>query len=105
MVALLWLFQRSSPDRVDRIFRKGQLVSAALYSLGHGGNDAQKTMGIITAVLVAGNQMQAGPNGALPGIPLWGVLSCPADISLGTLSGGWRIVSTLGSRLTKLEPV
>src|SRR5947209_8969303 len=71
MVALLWIFRSFSPDRVDRIFRKGQLVSAALYSLGHGGNDAQKTMGIITAVLVAGNQLPAGPNGALPAIPCW----------------------------------
>src|SRR2546423_12679945 len=105
MVALMWIFRKFSPDRVDRIFRKGQLVSAALYSLGHGGNDAQKTMGIITAVLVAGNQMQAGPNGALPGIPLWVVLTCHAAIALGTLSGGWRIVHTMGSRLTKLKPV
>jgi inorganic phosphate transporter, PiT family len=105
MVAIMWIFQKFSPDRVDRIFRKGQLVSAALYSLGHGGNDAQKTMGIITAVLVAGNQMQAGPNGALPGIPLWVVLACHAAIALGTLSGGWRIVHTMGSRLTKLRPV
>jgi inorganic phosphate transporter, PiT family len=105
MVAIMWMFQRSSPERVDRIFRKGQLVSAALYSLGHGGNDAQKTMGIITAVLVAGNQMQAGPNGTLPGIPLWVVLSCNAAIALGTMSGGWRIVHTMGSRLTKLKPV
>jgi PiT family inorganic phosphate transporter len=105
MVAIMWLFQRSSPDRVDRIFRKGQLVSAALYSLGHGGNDAQKTMGIITAVLVAGGQMASGPNGALPAIPLWVVLSCHAAIALGTLSGGWRIVHTMGSRLTKLKPV
>src|SRR5205085_7432560 len=105
MVAIMWLFQRSSPDRVDRFFRKGQLVSAALYSLGHGGNDAQKTMGIITAVLVAGGQMTSGPNGTLPGIPLWVVLSCQLVISLGTLSGGWRIVHTMGSRLTKLRPV
>jgi PiT family inorganic phosphate transporter len=105
MVAIMWIFQKFSPDRVDRFFRKGQLVSAALYSLGHGGNDAQKTMGIITAVLVAGNQMQAGPNGSLPGIPLWVVLSCQAAIALGTLSGGWRIVHTMGSRLTKLKPV
>jgi PiT family inorganic phosphate transporter len=105
MVAILWLFRRFSPDRVDRIFRKGQLASAALYSLGHGGNDAQKTMGIITAVLVAGNQMQAGAGGALPAIPLWVVLSCHAAIALGTLSGGWRIVHTMGSRLTKLKPV
>jgi inorganic phosphate transporter, PiT family len=105
MVSILWIFRRFSPDRVDRIFRKGQLVSAALYSLGHGGNDAQKTMGIITAVLVAGNQMNAGPDGALPGIPIWVVLSCHAAIALGTLSGGWRIVHTMGSRLTKLKPV
>src|SRR5689334_1107910 len=105
MVAILWIFRGFSPDRVDRIFRKGQLVSAALYSLGHGGNDAQKTMGIITAVLVAGNQLQSGPNGALPGIPLWVVLSCQMAIALGTLSGGWRIVHTMGSRLTKLKPV
>ncbi|HKP86781.1 MAG TPA: inorganic phosphate transporter [Blastocatellia bacterium] len=105
MVAILWIFRRFSPDRVDRIFRKGQLVSAALYSLGHGGNDAQKTMGIITAVLVAGNQLSAGPAGELPSIPLWVVLSCHAAIALGTLSGGWRIVHTMGSRLTKLKPV
>ena len=105
MVAILWIFRNFSPDRVDRIFRKGQLVSAALYSLGHGGNDAQKTMGIITAVLVAGNQLDAGPNGALPSIPLWVVLSCHAAIALGTLSGGWRLVHTMGSRLTKLKPV
>jgi PiT family inorganic phosphate transporter len=105
MVAILWIFRKFSPDRVDRIFRKGQLMSAALYSLGHGGNDAQKTMGIITAVLVAGNQLQAGANGALPSIPLWVVLSCHAAIALGTLSGGWRIVHTMGSRLTKLKPV
>ena len=105
MVAILWIFRRYSPDRVDRIFRKGQLVSAALYSLGHGGNDAQKTMGIITAVLVAGNIMQSGPTGELPSIPLWVVLSCHAAIALGTLSGGWRIVHTMGSRLTKLKPV
>jgi len=105
MVAILWIFRGFAPDRVDRIFRKGQLVSAALYSLGHGGNDAQKTMGIITAVLVAGNQLQSGPTGALPAIPLWVVLACHAAISLGTLSGGWRIVHTMGSRLTKLRPV
>jgi len=105
MVAILWIFRKFSPDRVDRIFRKGQLMSAALYSLGHGGNDAQKTMGIITAVLVAGNQLQTGADGALPPIPLWVVLSCHAAIALGTLSGGWRIVHTMGSRLTKLKPV
>lgn len=105
MVALFWIFRGSSADRVDRIFRKGQLVSAAFYSLGHGGNDAQKTMGIITAVLVAGGLLGGGPDGALPAIPLWVVLSCHAAIALGTMSGGWRIVHTMGSRLTKLRPV
>jgi PiT family inorganic phosphate transporter len=105
MVALLWMFRGSSPDRVDRIFRKGQLVSAAFYSLGHGGNDAQKTMGIITVVLVSGGMLTSGPEGKLPTIPLWVVLSCHAAIALGTMSGGWRIVHTMGSRLTKLRPV
>jgi len=101
MTALLWLFQRRSPDRVDKIFRKLQLVSAALFSLGHGGNDAQKTMGIIAAVLVASN-LNATAN---KDIPLWVVLTCHAAIALGTLSGGWRIVHTMGSRITKLKPV
>jgi PiT family inorganic phosphate transporter len=105
MVALLWIFRRQSPDRVDSFFRKGQLVSAALYSLGHGGNDAQKTMGIITAVLAAGSVLQSGPDGALPQIPLWVVLSCHAAMAIGTLTGGWRIVHTMGSRITKLKPV
>jgi inorganic phosphate transporter, PiT family len=105
MIALLWMFRRSSPDHVDRLFRKGQLVSAAFYSLGHGGNDAQKTMGIITAVLVSGGLLMSGPEGKLPGIPLWVVLSCHAAIALGTMSGGWRIVHTMGSRLTKLRPI
>ena len=105
MVALLWIFRRSAPERVDHIFRKGQLVSAAAYSLGHGGNDAQKTMGIITAVLVAGGIMSSGPGGSLPDIPLWVVLSAHAAIAFGTMTGGWRIVHTLGSRITKLKPV
>jgi inorganic phosphate transporter, PiT family len=105
MVALLWMFRSSSADRVDRIFRKGQLVSAAFYSLGHGGNDAQKTMGIITVVLVSGGMLTSGTEGKLPAIPLWVVLSCHAAIALGTMSGGWRIVHTMGSRLTKLRPV
>jgi PiT family inorganic phosphate transporter len=105
MVAILWIFRRTSPDRVDHIFRKGQLVSAAAYSLGHGGNDAQKTMGIITAVLVAGGLMASGPGGKIPDIPLWVVLSAHAAIALGTMTGGWRIVHTMGSRLTKLKPV
>ncbi|HKQ89725.1 MAG TPA: inorganic phosphate transporter [Blastocatellia bacterium] len=101
MVAIAWIFRRRSPGRVDKFFRRGQLFSAALYSLGHGGADAQKTMGIIAAVLVAG-----GVNpGATKHIPLWVVLSCHAAMALGTLVGGWRIVHTMGSRITKLKPV
>jgi inorganic phosphate transporter, PiT family len=95
------LFSKHRPARVDRLFRKLQLVSAALYSLGHGGNDAQKTMGIIAGILVAAN---LDPN-ATSDIPLWVVLSCHGAIALGTLSGGWRIVHTMGSRITRLQPV
>ena len=105
MVAVFWLFRNTTPDRVDRIFRRGQLFSAAAFSLGHGGNDAQKTMGIITAVLAAGGVLSYGPKGELPGIPLWVVLTAHAAIGLGTLSGGWRIVHTMGSKITKLKPV
>lgn len=107
MVIVHWIFKNSSPTRVDGIFRKGQLFSAAAFSLGHGGNDAQKTMGIITAVLTAGGigGLAYGPNGALPEIPLWVVLAAHAAIGLGTLSGGWRIVRTMGTRITKLKPV
>ena len=105
MVIVYWLFHRSSAARVDKLFRRGQLLSAAAYSLGHGGNDAQKTMGIITAVLVAGGLLASGPKGALPAIPLWVVLTAHAAIAAGTLSGGWRIVRTMGSRITKLKPV
>jgi inorganic phosphate transporter, PiT family len=107
MVIVHWVFKRSSPSRVDGIFRKGQLLSAAAFSLGHGGNDAQKTMGIITAVLTAGGigGLAYGPKGALPEIPLWVVLSAHAAIGLGTLSGGWRIVHTMGSKITKLKPI
>ena len=105
MIAVYWIFHRSTPSRVDKIFRRGQLVSAAAFSLGHGGNDAQKTMGIITAVLAAGGLLSYGPDGTLPAIPLWVVLSAHAAIGLGTLSGGWRIVHTMGSRITKLRPV
>ena len=107
MVTVHWIFRRVTPARVDSIFRKGQLFSAAAFSLGHGGNDAQKTMGIITAVLTAGGVagLTYGPKGALPAIPLWVVLSAHAAIALGTLSGGWRIVHTMGSKITKLKPV
>ncbi|HEV2912441.1 MAG TPA: inorganic phosphate transporter [Pyrinomonadaceae bacterium] len=105
MVAVYWIFRRWSAKQVDSTFRRGQLVSAAAYSLGHGGNDAQKTMGIITAVLVAGGLLAADPGGALPHIPTWVVLTAHAAIGLGTLSGGWRIVHTMGSKITKLKPV
>jgi PiT family inorganic phosphate transporter len=101
MLTVMWLFRNWSPYQVDRLFRRGQLVSAALFSLGHGGNDAQKTMGIIAGVLVASN---LDPT-ATTDIPLWVVLTCHAAIGLGTLSGGWRIVRTMGSRITKLKPV
>ncbi len=103
MVAILWIFQRTPPGRVDQWFRRLQLVSAAAYSLGHGGNDAQKTMGIIAGALVAGNYL-ALDNGHLP-IPMWVVLAAHAAIALGTLSGGWRIIHTMGSKITKLQPV
>jgi inorganic phosphate transporter, PiT family len=107
MVAVHWIFRRFTPTRVDTIFRKGQLFSAAAFSLGHGGNDAQKTMGIMTAVLTAGGigGLAYGPNGTLPAIPLWVVLAAHAAIALGTLSGGWRIVHTMGSKITKLKPI
>jgi PiT family inorganic phosphate transporter len=99
-VAVYWLFSRSSQSKVDHIFRKGQLVSAALYSLGHGGNDAQKTMGIIASLLFS-----AGFLGPTFHIPLWIVLTCHAAIALGTMFGGWRIVKTMGQKVSKLKPV
>ena len=107
MLAVYWIFHRWTPAQVDKTFRRGQLLSAAAYSLGHGGNDAQKTMGIITAVLATGGlfNLQLGPKGALPAIPLYVVLLAHAAIALGTLSGGWRIVHTMGSKITKLRPV
>ena len=81
------------------------MFSAAAYSLGHGGNDAQKTMGIITIVLVAGGFLHMGPSGNLPDIPLWVEVAACAAIALGTLSGGWRIVKTMGTKIVKLQPV
>ena len=100
-IAIQWTFHRyKKVDRLNRGFRRGQLVSAAAFSLGHGGNDAQKTMGVILAVLIAGKYVP--PNAD---VPLWVVLSAHAAIGLGTLSGGWRIVKTMGSRITKLQPV
>jgi len=94
-----WLFRRSSPARVDRVFRKAQLVSAALYSLGHGTNDAQKTMGIIAGVLFTAGYIKTFT------IPIWVILIAHTAIGLGTLSGGWRIIHTMGSKITKLQPV
>jgi len=105
MVLVYWIFRRTSVSKVDKGFRVGQLFSAAAFSLGHGGNDAQKTMGIITIVLVAGGYLQMTANGKLPEVPLWVVLAAHAAIGLGTLSGGWRIVKTMGSKITKLQPV
>jgi PiT family inorganic phosphate transporter len=99
MVAVQWIFQREAPGRVDRWFRRLQLLSAAAYSLGHGGNDAQKTMGIIAGALFAGGYI------ATFHIPFWVIISAHAAIALGTLSGGWRIIHTMGSKITKLQPV
>src|SRR5258705_3208546 len=93
------LFRRSSPARVDRFFRKAQLVSAAFYSLGHGTNDAQKTMGIIARVLFTAGYIKTFS------IPIWVILIAHTAIGLGTLSGGWRIIHTMGSKITKLQPV
>lgn len=100
MLTVSWLCAASTPRRVDRWFRRLQLVSAGLYSLGHGGNDAQKTMGIIWALLIAAGRL--GPKDPLP---VWVVLACYGVIALGTLFGGWRIVKTMGQKITKLKPV
>jgi inorganic phosphate transporter, PiT family len=104
---ILWLFHKRNPANVDHIFRRGQLLSAGLYSLGHGGNDAQKTMGVIAGVLFtvpAYRHLVSTPGGDLL-IPLWIVLMAHAAIALGTLSGGWRIIHTMGSKITKLVPM
>ena len=98
MVAVYWIFQRFTPTQMDRHFRRYQLVSAALFSCAHGTNDAQKTMGIITAVLVAGG-MQKDFH-----VPAWVIAASSIAIGLGTMSGGWRIVRTMGTRLTRLQP-
>jgi len=105
MVTVYWIFHRVRVNRVDRIFRVGQLFSAAAYSLGHGGNDAQKTMGIITIVLVSGGFLHLTPDGKLPEIPTWVEVAACLAIALGTLSGGWRIVKTMGTKIVKLQPV
>jgi len=100
MLAISWLFRRSTPSRVDRLFRRLQLVSSSLYSLGHGGNDAQKTIGIIWMLLVAAGYTATGDPA-----PVWVIFACYIAIGLGTLFGGWRIVKTMGQRITKIRPV
>jgi PiT family inorganic phosphate transporter len=106
MVGVFWLFRRWRPSQVDTVFRKGQLLSAALYSLGHGGNDAQKTMGIIVAVLVASGHMSPDKMLSLTDpSTLWIILGCHLAMALGTAFGGWRIVRTMGMKITKLRPV
>lgn len=95
-----WAFVRATPFAVDNTFRRLQFVSASLYSLGHGGNDAQKTMGIIAALLYSQGQLRGVFH-----VPLWVVLACQAAMALGTLFGGWRIVRTMGSRITRLTPM
>jgi PiT family inorganic phosphate transporter len=100
MLAVVWIFHRSTPRKVDTLFRRLQLVSAAAFSLGHGSNDAQKTAGIITALLYS--------IGYLKGdfaVPFWVILTSYGAIGLGTLTGGWRIVKTMGMNITKLQPV
>lgn len=100
-LAIFWMFHRTrNTERLNRGFRTGQLVSAAAFSLGHGANDAQKTMGIILALLIASGHAAPGAD-----TPLWVVLSAHTAIGLGTLTGGWRIVKTMGSKITRLQPV
>jgi PiT family inorganic phosphate transporter len=104
MVAVAWLFRRATPRQVDRVFRRGQLLSAALYSLGHGGNDAQKTMGVIFLLLIAASR--GGTAFPTPQqVPTEVVLACHLAMGLGTLLGGWRIVKTMGQRVIRLRPV
>jgi PiT family inorganic phosphate transporter len=98
MVAVSWICNRTPPRKVDRVFRRLQLLSAAAYSLGHGGNDAQKTIGIIWMLLIA-----AGMSKSSEGVPIWVVASCYAAMGMGTLFGGWRIVKTMGQKITKLN--
>jgi PiT family inorganic phosphate transporter len=98
-LAVAWIFVRSTPLAVDNLFRYAQFASASLYSLGHGGNDAQKTMGIIAVLLYSQGKLEGGFH-----VPFWVVLSCQAAMGLGTLFGGWRIVHTMGSKITRLTP-
>jgi PiT family inorganic phosphate transporter len=106
MVAVYWMFRKWRPRKIDGLFRKGQLVSAALYSLGHGGNDAQKTMGIIVALLVAAGMLNPDHQLSMSsGDTLWIILSCQLAMAVGTAFGGWKIVKTMGMKLTDLRPV
>jgi len=106
MLSVFWIFRHWRPAAVDRTFRRGQLFSAALYSLGHGGNDAQKTMGIIVALLVASGYVSPDTKLSLTDPhTLWIILSCHLAMGLGTAMGGWRIVRTMGMKITKLKPV
>ena len=110
MTLVAWVFRRQTPHRVDRFFRRMQLVSAAIYSLGHGGNDAQKTMGIIVLLVTAAGHSEWGVAKHKMlwhehNVALWVILSCHAAIALGTMFGGWRIVRTMGSSITRLAPV
>ncbi len=100
VLGVSWTFVRSTPNRVDRLFRVLQFVSASAYSLGHGGNDAQKTMGVIAVLLYSHGLLHGGFH-----VPLWVVLSCQSAMALGTLLGGWRIVHTMGSKITRLTPM
>jgi PiT family inorganic phosphate transporter len=100
MLLTMWTFRNQTPGRVDRVFRRGQLVSAAAYSLGHGTNDAQKTMGIIAVLLFS-----TGHLGKEFFVPFWVIMAAHAAIALGTMMGGWRIVKTMGMRITKLRPI
>lgn len=100
LILVSWIFVRSTPQKVDKWFRRAQLLSASLYSLGHGGNDAQKTMGIIWMLLITAGYLASDEP-----LPWWVIISCYVMISLGTLFGGWRIVKTMGQKITKLKPV
>jgi PiT family inorganic phosphate transporter len=106
MVGVYWLFRKWRPLAVDKLFRRGQLLSAAAYSLGHGGNDAQKTMGIIVALLIASGHLKPDTELSLfDHQTLWIILSCQLAMGIGTAFGGWRIVRTMGMKITKLKPV
>jgi len=99
VLIISWVFRRLTPQGADRVFRRLQLVSASLYSLGHGGNDAQKTMGIIAVLLYSQGMLEGGFH-----VPFWVVISCQAAMGVGTLLGGWKIVHTMGSKITRLSP-